>query len=32
LLPQAHSKESNRLSTFLTLFGVVFMFIVTRFI
>jgi zinc and cadmium transporter len=32
LLPQAHSKESNRLSTFLTLFGVVFMFIVTRFV
>ncbi len=31
LLPQAHSKESSRLSTVLTVAGVVFMFIVTRF-
>ena len=32
LLPQAHSKESSTKSVGLTLFGVVFMFIVTRFI
>jgi zinc transporter ZupT len=32
LLPQAHSKESDRLSITLTILGTIFMFIVTRFV